>query len=141
MVCCGNDIKLYKKLLPSIEDIKPYLLEALSISEKGRISFCGFPLCVAPSYEWASVEIQEMRAGHSNLYLSSHKFKDYRVQNDVIRQEFCKYEECGKCSLYNICLGFRVDYLRVYPTMNLKLSKRNPQKVLKAIKVSKFKVQ
>ena len=100
---------------------------------KKKVMFSGFPLCAVPSYERACVELWDVLY-FSNLYLDSHRFKDSRTQSEVVNQEFYKYKECKGCSLNPICLGVRRDYQRVNPDFNLKLSRSNPQEVLKSVR-------
>lgn len=134
----GNNIDFYKKTLPSFREIGPYILKALNALGKEKIeekiAFSGFPLCAIPSYEWACVELQESLC-HGNLYLlNSYRIKDSKNQDDVLKNNFRKYKECRSCSLYAICLGVRVDYLKIYPHFNLSLSKRNPKEVLDVVR-------
>lgn len=134
----GNNIDFYKKMLPSFREIRPYILKALNALGKEKIeekiAFSGFPLCNIPYYEWACVELQESLC-HDNLYLlNSYRVKDSKNQDDVLKNNFRKYKECRGCSLYAICLGVRVDYLKIYPHFNLSLSKRNPKEVLGTVR-------
>ncbi len=133
MVRGGININLYRKLLPSLKEMKPYLKRAISILGINKVIFSGFPLCVAPSYERACVELWEALYSH-NLYLDSYRLKNSRTQRDVVDQEYCKYKECKGCSLNSICLGVRKDYKKLNPDFNLTLSKSNPQEVFKFMK-------
>lgn len=133
MVQGGVDTNIYKKLLPSLNEVRPHLSKAIGILSKKRIALSGFPLCAVPLYEGACVELQEMLY-HPQVYLDSLRFKDSRTQDDVINQEFYKYKECKGCSLNSICLGVRRDYQRMNPDFNLTLSRSNPKDVLRSVK-------
>ncbi|MDP1852654.1 MAG: radical SAM protein [Candidatus Omnitrophota bacterium] len=129
----GNDSTFYKKILPPLNKIQPYLLKALKAlggdNPTDKISACGFPLCILSSYEWSSVELKE-NLYHNNLYLDSRGINNLRTQNDIAKEDFYKYRECRGCSLCEICPGVRRDYLKVYPNFNLTLSDKNPKEIL-----------
>lgn len=128
----------YGNILPLLEEVQPYLLKTIStFGQKGlfrKFAFSGMPLCVTPSYEWGCVELQE-KICHKNFYLNADTSFESKSIFDILNEKFSKYPECQDCSLFAICPGVKNEYRKAYPLFSLKLSDKNPESILKKLKL------
>lgn len=127
-----KDLKQSKNLAVPLMEIRPYLLKAFMCLRHKQFAFSGFPLCIAPGYEWASVELQELYF-HKNIYFDFSTNKAISMQDQAVRKEFFKYSACVKCHLTKICFGVRSQYGDIFKEFNLDLSKRRPSAILRVL--------
>jgi organic radical activating enzyme len=132
MILNKNDLKQSRKLVVPLMELKPYLLKAVACLKHDQFAFSGFPLCIAPGYEWASVELQEQFI-HNNIYFDFLTNRANSMKDQVVRKEFFKYNTCVKCNLTKICFGIRSQYTVVFKEFNLNLSKRRPEDIFRVM--------
>ena len=104
-------------LVPRLAAIKPDLLRAFKVFDKGGVKFLtdGFPLCLTPGYEDRSIDTFKLGHVKGALYLGEKK----------------QCGACAKCTLNNICPGLRTDYLDLHGSAGLKASRKDPDPIIK----------
>jgi pyruvate-formate lyase-activating enzyme len=104
-------------LVPRLAALKPGLLKAFGIFDKGGVKFLtdGFPLCLTPGYEHRAIDT--FKLGH--------------LKNALYMGEKRHTPVCLKCTLKPICPGLRADYFGLHGAGELKASRKDPRPIIK----------
>lgn len=116
----NSDIELSKELVPKIEDVKPYLMNALKFCKESMIDFstANIPLCLLDEFKESSIQYQEL-----NAIDSEHAFRDWmklRLKNNETDEYGYKSIRCKNCAFNQKCVGLIKEYFEIYGTKELK---------------------
>ncbi len=133
----GNAFKNIDRLLVKVNEIQPYLFDALEISEKYGIDVktFGFPYCMLNGYERFAEEREALRgymSGTAQIFNELTGKSDW--QRDRIKSLRAKSKDCVKCKYFNICEGIWKEYL-IYNYEKIEPVRGNKIKSLKELKI------
>ena len=114
-----------KWVLPRMTDVGPEMVKALKIAKELGISCLvdGMPLCFLPGCEAYSWDITHKLDG----------FNRYPTSQAVV-------ENCTKCSLFDICVGPRTEYVEIYGTEEFKPLSKNKDGILEIVKKGQLRL-
>lgn len=114
-----------KWVLPRMTDVGPEMVKALKIAKELGVSCLvdGMPLCFLPGCEAYSWDITHKLDG----------FNRYPTSQAVV-------ENCTKCSLFDICVGPRTEYVEIYGTEEFKPLSKNKDGILEIVKKGQLRL-
>ena len=93
----GNALKNYKTIVPSMEEIRPFLNDAMDYLKDFDVSVSieWAPFCLLPKYT-SCIMSYSKRSGESFM------------------KSYVKSGLCNKCRFYNDCIGLHKNYIKIF---------------------------
>ena len=112
-------------LVPRLSDIEPEMNKALNTAKELGIACLidGIPLCFLKNHEAYSWDITHILNG-----------------NNIYPTDRTDTEACHKCTLSDICVGARKDYVKIHGKSEFKTSSRNKDEILKIVKSGQLRL-
>ncbi len=115
----------FKKLVPRISKVAPYMRRALAIGRQAGMD--QWKVRYVPLCHFTDCLDQISEINERKLFLTEHWAPDFKNTDAVASRAVVgrrKTARCRGCSLYNLCEGIWVEYLKNYGDSELKPVKR-----------------
>lgn len=105
----GNALENFEEVVPTLEEVEPYIIKTLNIGKKYKINhfdFRYFPLCYVPEENLSELKARDkLKEQHVGS-----EFKDLNVEKGREQEGRVKGPMCEKCKLKNKCEGIFKEY-------------------------------